>query len=96
MHDVQSFRRAVEHVHERAAVVELVDGAVHALEPFAGRLRGGIAAEQYEYEQRRGGNRQGLPHRLLQAFLWNGFRDGCFGDGLAGGLDGTTEDIRVD
>ena len=46
MNDVQRLCRAVEHVHERAAVVELLDGAAHALEPVARLLRRSVAAEQ--------------------------------------------------
>ena len=39
MNDVQRFRGTAEHVHERALIVELFDGAVHAIEPLASLLR---------------------------------------------------------
>ena len=45
MNDVQRLGRAVEHVHERAAIVELLDGAVHLVEPRTRFLRRGVAAE---------------------------------------------------
>jgi hypothetical protein len=53
MYDVQRLhlQRAVVRMHERAAVIELFDGAVHALQPVARLLRGGVAADENEQEQ---------------------------------------------
>ncbi|MNC89646.1 hypothetical protein D3C83_56150 [compost metagenome] len=50
MHDVQRLHleRAVVRVHESAAVVELFDGAVHALEPVTRLLRRCVAADEDE------------------------------------------------
>ena len=93
MHDVQRLRRAVEHVHERAAVVQVLDGAVHALEPRARFLRRRLAAEQREQQQGRSRDGMGGWHRLLQPLLG----DDGLGDGRLGrdGLHRCADDVRV-
>ena len=94
MHDVQRLRRAVEHVHERAAVVELFDGAVHALEPVARLLRASAwPPSNASYEQGRSRDGMGRPASIYSnPSSDDGFRHGRLGDD---GLHRCTDDVRV-
>ncbi len=95
VHDVQRLGRAVEHVDERAAIVQILDGAAHALEPIASFLSRGLTAD--ERQQQQGRSRDGMSHLhcLLQAFL---LVDARLGHGAVGDdrRERRANDVRVD
>ena len=67
VNDVQPFGSALEQVHERAAIVELLHGAVHLVEPRTRFLRRGVGGrddrEQHERKTQRARHRHSAGRR---------------------------------
>jgi hypothetical protein len=62
VNDPQRLGVALEHVHERALIVELLDGSIHFVEPRPSFLSGSIGGKRERHEQDRMAKERATQH----------------------------------